>query len=149
MIKQSFDENEARELYSQGLRDAEIADRLKVRSTAIGSWRYRRGLPANLPPLKSGTRPEVTVDIPPDLAASKSAPEPSPPVDGGAADSQQEDRQNLPPLPAARGSYKHKLQCRRLFCRLKCAELRTCSGGGGIAPGGSQGGGGCAQNGHK
>ena len=99
----SFDEEQALELYHQGLTDRAIGDKLFVSQTSICAWRRRLGLAANFAPMYRGKRPEVTVDIPPDLAASKIAPEPSPPVDGGAADSQQEDRQNLPPPTGGAG----------------------------------------------
>lgn len=65
MRELSFDESRALELYAQGMPDKEIAADLGVRSGAISSWRSRRGLSRNLPPLQHGTRPEVTVDIPP------------------------------------------------------------------------------------
>lgn len=38
---------EARELYSQGLTDREIADRLERKATSVASWRIRMGLPPN------------------------------------------------------------------------------------------------------
>lgn len=126
----SFDEEKALELYHQGLTDREIGDKLFISSASICGWRHRRNLPVNYSPMYRGKRPDVTVEAPEGLKTVRerekdetalmeqvqeirqdadggrgdnNASELSPPVDGGSADSQQEDRQNLPPLPAARG----------------------------------------------
>ena len=74
--KLSFDEAIAKELYSRGMSDKEIAAELGVRSQIISQWRYRRGMARNEPPVQSGTRPEVTVEVPEDAVPVKT---PAPP----------------------------------------------------------------------
>ncbi len=77
----AFDEAAAKSLYDANLSDTEIAARLGVGRNLVSAWRYRRGLGKNLPPLKTGTRPEVTVVIPPGLhsaARSRESAEPAP-----------------------------------------------------------------------
>ena len=79
----TFDEEKALTLHGEGRSDGEIADAVGASRTAISSWRNRRGLARNMPPLKSGTRPEVTVEIPPGL---RSAARREPPSGSGGKD---------------------------------------------------------------